>query len=277
MYLLVDAKNLLFRAVYACVAERAYREATTHSVVVFLKQIIQAINATKATSVLIFWDAPRKEVWRRSILETYKDRSTSEYVMNATEELENAMAMLKELLQYMNCRQFERPKMEADDLIYAAVQVAHPQDTVVVSTDSDMLQIPYMFNSCKVYNPKLKEFLPMPQLNPVLMKSIIGDTSDSIPGYRGIGPKRGADIVSEPGGINSFLQKQDPKIFYRNLSLIDLSLCPSLLSNKVYMIKNLHSSIQFNNSAIINVVQKYNVAQLLKDHLQVVKPFEKMQ
>ena len=98
--------------------------------------------------------------------------------------------MSKQFFKCMNVRQYGRKKMEADDMIYAAAVVMHPQEIVIVSTDSDLVQIPFAFNNCKVYNPSKDIEADVPDVNPAVQKALMGDKSDTVDGYRGIGPKK---------------------------------------------------------------------------------------
>ena len=144
--LLIDARNVLYRAVYAGKHDTRH-EVKYHNFVILLRQIVSWIRRYNPDSVHVFWDAPRKSVWRRKALKTYKDRSKNQYLDDIGEDLAITTKIAGEFFKVMNVRQYSKKEMEADDLIYAAASVMHPSPTVVVSTDSDMVQIPFTFSS----------------------------------------------------------------------------------------------------------------------------------
>lgn len=272
--LLIDAKNAVYRAVAATRADRS--DNKYHNFVILLRQFNSWINKYQPESVHVFWDAPRKEVWRRKILPDYKDRSGKGYMEDISEELEITSNVAKHFLSFMNVRQYARKTMEADDLIYSAVSIMHPQPTVIVSSDSDMVQIPFTFNSCRVYNPFKRIELELTEVNPVIQKSLIGDTSDNIPGYYGIGPKKSSELVRDPCKLQEFFQISGSEIYYRNLLLIDLSLNPKLLHNKIYIQKKLADPIQFCGKTINESITKYKVHGLLQEYADLVMPYKKL-
>ncbi len=269
--LLIDAKNALYRAVFA--GKASTHAQKYHDFVIFLRQIAGWVNRYRPESVHVFWDAPRTTVWRRKALPTYKDRPNNGYVDDISEELAICTTVAKQFFANMNIRQFERKAMEADDLIYAAVTVLHPRSTVIVSSDSDMLQVPYMVSSCAVYDPTKQEQVAMPSVHPAIQKAITGDKSDAIDGYHGIGPKKSEAMLRNPVELFEFLRIAGPQKYYRNLLLIDLSLNPRLMSNKVYVQRKLSTKVAFNDKEINALVLKHRVNGLLAEFQNLIPPF----
>jgi 5'-3' exonuclease len=280
--LLVDSKNAMYRAIYAIKAqqERAKRGGKTirpsHSVVVLLRQITGWMREFKPTSVHLFFDAPRDSVWRRSVLDTYKDRSKSQYVENISEDLKECITISRELFKYLNVRMYYKDKMEADDLIFAAAAIRHPRKSIVISTDSDMLQIPFMFNSCQVYNPSDAKMVDVPKINPAISKALIGDTSDNIAGYYGIGPKKGEVLLEDHKKLHDFFSFKGREIFKRNLLLTDLMLNPKLLANKMYVLREATNDVNFDKKNVIEIANKYNIHAILTEFADLIYPFEKI-
>lgn len=231
------------------------------------------MNKYRPSSVHVFWDAPRSKVWRRMVLESYKDRSTSNYVEDISEDLAKTTKIANAFFKVMNVRQYSRKQMEADDLIYAATAVVHPRPSIIVSTDSDMTQIPFTFSSSIVYDPKKQEEKEIPPFNPVFLKSLVGDKSDHIDGYYGIGPVKGTALVTNPPALENFLSENGRRTFKRNVLLIDLSVCPRLLANKLYIQKVMSSPVEFNKDAIYQLVNKYKVVGFHGEFVNLTTPF----
>lgn len=275
--LLVDAKNALYRSIYAVRANATRRpDIKKHYFTAVLEQMRGWLNNMRPSSVHIFWDAPRETVWRRTVLPTYKDREKSTYVVDISEDLAATSVVAKAFFEKMGVRQYERKTMEADDLIYTAVSVMHPAKTVIVSSDSDMLQMPYRFNSCSVFNPENHCISPVPTTHPVYLKSIKGDVGDNIKGYYGIGPVKGTAMVENKQEMYEYFKIKGKEIFKRNLVLIDLSLCPFLPSNTLYVHKKLAEPVQFVRDELSQMIITHKVHGLLQDFTDLVLPFKNL-
>lgn len=271
--MLVDARNVLYRAIYAVKTDR--RAGKYHYYTAMLRQMVTWMNMYRPSAVHVFWDAPRATVWRRSALPTYKDRPKTN-TEDISEDLNHTTEIAQEFFSYMNVRQYSKKTMEADDLIYAATSVLHPNPTLIISSDSDMIQIPYSYNSCKIYNPGKKEETEIPTINPVWQKALTGDNTDCINGYYGIGPKKSAELMRNRVGLQDFLKIKGAEIFNRNLLLIDLSLCPRMLANRLYVHKKLAEPTMFDNKEINKLIMKYKVNGLMQEFNDLFMPFKRL-
>ena len=114
------------------------------------------------------------------------------------------------------------PHYECDDVLAALARVTHADDDViVVSSDTDFYQLLSGDKSIELYNPVKKEFVDLPEFDYVSWKALRGDSSDNIPGIRGIGDKRARDLVDNPEALKSFLeQKNHLEVFQRNVDMI---------------------------------------------------------
>lgn len=274
-HLLVDIRNVIYRAIYAVKADRRF-DVKYHYFTILLRQLNRQINTYRPKSVHIFWDAPRDSVWRRKCLETYKDRSTSQYVEDISEDLKMTTEVAQAFFSVMGVRQYSCKCMEADDLIYAATSILHPDPSIIMSSDSDMIQIPFTYNSSTQYDPGKKEEIKVPTINPVWQKALIGDKSDCIDGYHGIGPKKSAILLGNRADLQDFLKIKGAKLFYRNLLLIDLSLCPRLLKNKLYVQRRLAEPVVFCSKTINDFIMQYKVNGLLQEYNDLIPPFQKL-
>lgn len=264
----------MYRAIFAMQSDKRH-QVKYHYFVALLRQISNWVNQYRPESVHVFWDAPRTTVWRRKILATYKERDKGN-VRDITQELAITTAVAKAFFAHMNVRQYDKKTMEADDLIFAAVTMLHPKPCVIVSTDSDMVQIPFVYPSCQVYNPVKKIEVEIPSLSPAMQKAIVGDTSDNIKGYHGIGPKKSQLLLEDPVKLQEFLNVNDRLIFYRNLLLIDLSLNPKLLANKMYVQKKMCEPVSFCGDTLKGLVTKHKVNGLLTEYVDLVPRFKKL-
>jgi DNA polymerase-1 len=271
--MLIDARNALYRAIYAVKADKRY-DIKYHYMTALLRQFNNWMNIYRPTSVNVFWDAPRNTVWRKSILNTYKDRTNSSYVDDISEDLRSTTIVAKELFSVLGVRQFERECMEADDMIYAAASILHPTNSIIISSDSDMAQIPFTFSSVKLYDPGKKQEVTVSQTNPVWQKALTGDKSDNIDGYRGIGPKKSKVLLESHKDLKEYLDENGATVFHRNLLLVDLSLCPKLILNKIYCHKRLARQVSFDEQSINHLIMKHKINGLLQEYHNLIIPFK---
>lgn len=259
--LFIDGRNALYRAIYAVKRDRR-PGSKSHGFTVFLRQLANWVNDFRPQSVHVFWDAPKATVWRRKILPTYKERDPNSYTEDIGADLEKVQQVTQAVLPFLAVRQYSRKYMEADDLLYAGAVVRHPAETVIVSTDSDMLQIPFMLNSVTVYDPQNRVNAEVPPCHPAVQKALVGDTSDKVPGYNGIGPKRSAILLEDHNKLQEFLDTAGRAMFSRNLILIDLSLCPRLLDNQLYVRRMMAKPVVYDKTRVKDLINEYKISGL---------------
>lgn len=275
MILMIDAKNCLYRAIFA-------KQRTTtkdHTAVLMLRFITGWIRKFSPSSVYVFWDVPKSTVWRMKYHGGYKDREGGNdrlYSEHMKKELASIEAVLHEVFDAIGVFQFKKKEMEADDLIYAACKVHYPSKITIVSSDSDLLQIKYHMPNVDIYDANKNLMVDTPTQNPVYKKALIGDTSDVINGYKGIGPVKGSVILESVSGLAKFVIDTDMRLFLRNLMLIDLSLCPALLTNQMHVMKKLNEGTIFNKKKLIDLIDQYKLSGLRGELTNLIYPFKPM-
>jgi 5'-3' exonuclease len=244
--------------------------------VIFLRQFSGWLTKFKPKSLHVFWDAPRDTVWRRRIMPTYKNRSSSAYIENLGEILSANTQIARLFFDVMNVRQYDKDNMEADDLIYSAATVLHPHRSMIVSTDSDLTQIPFMLSSSQVYDPHKAIIVDTPSYHPAYMKAISGDKADSIKGYVGIGIKRGSTLMEDEMKLQVFLDERGRERFNLNLLVTDLSLNPKLLANRIYVKKIMGRPVVFDKEKIGDLVKSYKIVGLDSEYADLIPPFQRL-
>jgi DNA polymerase I len=135
-------------------------------------------------------------------------------------DLKIQLDMLQDLMEKMGYPIFKAPGYEADDTISTLAKQATDQgiQVTIVSSDKDFCQLVNenvnMYNLTKAefvgeaevylrYGIKAEQFLDY--------LSIVGDTSDNIPGVKGIGEKGAAELIAQYGSLDGI---------YKNLNFI---------------------------------------------------------
>ena len=253
--LLVDARNLMYRAIFA--NKRAH--SPQHAFTVMLRFMCEWLDKFKPSAVHMFWDSEKAYLWRRRILPTYKQR-VKEYEVDIRQDLVATQAAARALLPSMGVRQFYKRGMEADDLIFAACKTLSPQPVIIVSSDADYQQAVFNMPHVRWYNPMEKTLYDKPEFDPAIQKALAGDRSDNVEGYYNIGPVKGAKMAASLDERWQFLREAGVSIYIRNLLLIDLSLCPDLLKNLLYVQCELLKPVLFDKHILFRQAKEYKVS-----------------
>ena len=113
--------------------------------------------------------------------------------------------------------------LECDDLIGNLAQYhdSMGDECVVISGDSDFIQLLDTNPAVKIYHPIKKTYIEKPDYNYLDWKALCGDKTDNIPGIKGVGAKTAEKLVRDRVLMNTFLSDGEKKeIFERNKLLI---------------------------------------------------------
>lgn len=270
--LFIDGKNTAYRALFASINNPDFHK--THPFVTWLRLTNICIERFRPSSIHVFWDCPKGMVWRKKIISEYKENRNGNSNDEILEGLRKVEAVASSILPLMNMRVYRKDTQEADDLIYSACRVIAPQKAVIISSDSDMIQIPWLMSHVKVYDPRKNEFMAVPDTNPVYVKCLMGDSTDNVSGYRGIGDVKSRQIAKGYRVMTEFLDVRGEQEFKRNLALIDLSLNPSRMSNELYVIRTMGVDTQFDRAAITTKIQELKIMGLNGEFQRLVVPLK---
>lgn len=268
MHLLIDGKNLLYRGIYASLNTK-----NIDHFVAICRMMYSYLHKFNCNNVHVFWDDHKENLWRREILPTYKDAACRDKTQEVGDKLVRYQGICEEVWTNMNVKQYKRPRMEADDLIFAFCHLIH-DDIIIVSNDGDMTQISYLYNHVKIYHPLKKIISDRPEHDPILMKCLDGDTSDNIKGYYGIGPKKAAVCSTNIKTLWDLLLEKGKETYETNRKLIDLSLCPYLNDNMIYIMENYNQTTKFDKKLIIELLySKHKIKGIMAEFKSLISPF----
>jgi DNA polymerase-1 len=149
---------------------------------------------------------------------------------------------------------------EADDIIASlAEEYGESSEIFILTTDKDLMQL--VKNNVKILNPFTKEIFDRDGVKKKLgvfpedvdlFLALCGDSSDNIPGIKGIGPKTAINILSktkDPAEMQKLFPKFDFSLFEHMLSLTRLF--KNYKSEKVLPFKQ-NSSVFNENLRLLN-------------------------
>lgn len=119
------------------------------------------------------------------------------------------------------------PTSEADDTIANLVSRMSPvSDPVIVSSDTDFIQLLQKHVYVKLYNPVTKQHVSAPSdYDYLIWKSLRGDKTDNIPGVPGIGDKTAEKYAKNLDELHILLNENSSaaSVFQRNHGLIEFT------------------------------------------------------
>ena len=203
---IVDGYSILFRTYYSVGEMSTSQNVPVGGVFGFARAILTLIRRYKPANLIIALDSGKK-TFRSQIYEEYKANRIS-----VPESLVPQFKILDEFLQASQIAHLRCDGFEADDII-ASLTKNHNQPISVVSSDKDLMQLVNATTNCldffqgKFFNTE--DVIAKFGINPLQIVdylALIGDTSDNIPGVRGIGPKGAVKLLQEFQTVEGILE-----------------------------------------------------------------------
>ena len=150
---------------------------------------------------------------------TFRNRLYPEYKAHrppAPDDLIPQFPLVRAATEAMNLPAIELADYEADDIIATYARKAQKQGftVTIVSSDKDLMQLISdgikMFDAMKNKEIGEAEVFAKFGVTPdkvLEVLSLIGDSSDNIPGVAGIGPKTAAELINEYGDLENLLAR----------------------------------------------------------------------
>ena len=216
--MLIDGHSILNRAFYAIPPLTAPDGTPTGAIYGFLNILFKFIDEEKPNKLIVAFDRS-EPTFRHEKYKEYKGtRKSMDY------DLRVQVPLVKDVLKSMNITIAEKPGYEADDIIgtLSKRMSANGEKVVIVSGDKDLLQL--LDDNITMKNPKTRagkttvdtytpaELYEEYGVTPeefVDLKALMGDTSDNIPGAKGIGPKTAMPLIAEYHTVENLLDHID--------------------------------------------------------------------
>lgn len=214
MLTLIDGNSILFRAYYGVHSRLTRSDGTpTGAVYAFLNMMLPVFAAAKPNDTFVcVFDASRQ---------TFRQEIYPEYKANRDEtpaDLISQSIMVQKALGEMGVPVLCIPGVEADDVIATlATQSCQIADkTRIMTGDKDLMQLVsdciYLYDGMKqktIGRPEVIEKFSVAPEQVIDVQSLMGDSSDNVPGVRGIGPKKAAELINEFGTLDNLYANLD--------------------------------------------------------------------
>ena len=232
--MLIDGNSLTYRAYYgSAYSPRGIMKTSygfpVNAVLTLNRMLIKTFEQYKPTHILIAFDKGSKTV-RHDKLDSYKGGR-----QKTPPELIQQFPVVKEMINKMGIKWYELDQIEADDIIGTlAKKYGVDNEVIVVSSDKDLYQLVSDNVVISVpqngVNPNKLISLPMfyesfgyAPIQVKDFKGLVGDSSDNLPGVKGLGPKTAVKLLEEYGTLEDI---------YKNIGNINGSIHDKLVSSK---------------------------------------------
>ncbi len=208
----IDGSSFLYRAYYAMKPLHTLQGEPVQAVYGFIRMIKKLMNTFNPAYMTVVWDAPGKTT-RHEMFADYK--ATRQAPPSDLFEQKNRIRDFAELI---DLHELEVPGIEADDLMFSLAQEVKKKgfDVVVITSDKDMGQMidehTLIYDSFKdmLYDAhSFKEKMGVPVEKLPFYFALLGDSSDNIPGVRGIGQKGAAELVNQFDSLEQLYEQLD--------------------------------------------------------------------
>ena len=231
-FVIIDGKSVFYRGYYAMPNLKTKDGIPTGGVYGFAVMALEVIRKLKPDYVAVAWDKPKTNIRKR--LEIYPHYKAGRKSPPA--DFYEQIPILHNLLDAFGWPLYELDDYEADDIMGTLAKQAKDIniETMLVTSDMDMLQLinshthTYLLKTglskIELYHPE--SFEAKYGLDPsqfLDLKSLMGDSSDNIPGVPGIGPKTAIELLKTYKTLDEV---------YDNLDLIKNNIADKLKNGK---------------------------------------------
>ena len=208
----LDGNSIVNRAFYGVSQNLTTRSGQpTNAVLGFLNILNKQLEDSRPDALCVTFDR-KAPTFRHLAYEGYKAQRKG-----MPEELASQMPILKDVLSAMNIPMYELDGWEADDLLgtIAAKDTAAGWDTEIVTGDKDSLQLIGDRTTVRLVSTRMgqtttKEMTPetfraaygFDPIHIIDLKALMGDSSDNIPGVKGIGEKTAMALLAQYPAID---------------------------------------------------------------------------
>lgn len=239
-FVVVDGNSLINRAFYGLPMLKSLSGEPCNAVYGFVNILLNLVLKEKPKYLVCVFDAG-KHTFRHNMYAEYKGKRD-----HMPEDLASQLPVLKKLLSAMNIKTIEIPEIEADDIV-GSISRRFDAEFILLSGDKDLLQLINKNTSVWLTQKgvsqvnKMDEEALMAQfeLKPyqiIELKSIMGDSSDNIPGVPGIGQKGAMDLLKQFESLDNIYANLD-KVPPRYLSKLEAGKDMAYLSHQLATIK----------------------------------------
>ena len=209
---LIDGSAYIYRAFFALPALNNSKGLQTNAVYGFMTTLLKIIREHKPDGLAVAFDE-KGPTLRHAEFKEYKAQRPP-----MPDGMKAQIPYIHRVVEALNIPAVKQAGYEADDLIGTLARQAEQAgyDVVIVTGDKDMLQL--LTPHIRIYDPVKDKWSGDAEcvakfgVEPgrvVEVMGLMGDTSDNIPGVKGIGEKTAMKLIAQFGTIEELLRRLD--------------------------------------------------------------------
>ncbi len=216
--ILVDGMSLVFRAYHALLRTgmKTSDGEPTFAVFAFVNILTSLLEKYDPEAIAVVFDT-KEPTFRHEMYAEYKAHRDA-----FPEDLVPQLGRIKEAIQLMGLEQVELPGWEADDIIgtIARREAASGREVLCLTSDKDYFQL--VDEHVKILRPgkdvaqydvfdaeRVKEKFGVKPDHVIDVLALIGDSSDNVPGVKGVGEKTAIPLIEKYGTVENLYDHLD--------------------------------------------------------------------
>jgi DNA polymerase-1 len=235
----IDGSSFLYRAYYGLRPIHTSDGVPVQAVYSFCRMIKKLIQQFKPRNLVIAWDSKGKTE-RHELFSSYKATR-----QDPPSDLFEQKQKIVEFADLIGIKQIARSGIEADDIMGSITQDFRDTNTVVlITSDKDMGQLVdgnvILFDSFKDQffdAAALEHKLGFPVAKLPFFYALIGDTSDNIPGVKGIGKVGATELVNQFASLQDLYSNLDQVKKPRTRVALEENKDNAFLSEKLFLLR----------------------------------------
>ena len=274
-FFIIDGNSLINRAFYALPLLSNEKGEFSNAVYGFCNILTKLITENSPSYIAVAFDLKEK-TFRHKMYDGYKAQRKG-----MPTELASQMPILKKMLSLMNIKTLELAGFEADDIIGTLSKSCNIK-TCIITGDKDSLQLIDENTEVWLTRKGISEIekFDLNHLNEVYgikpkqiidLKALMGDSSDNIPGVKGVGEKTALNLIKEYENVENIYENinnikgklQEKLILDKDLCFLSKTLATINVNTPInFNLKEAEFSFPFNNE-VAEFFNEYNFKTLL--------------
>lgn len=214
-FVIIDAMAIAYKAYFAFISRplSTSKGEPTSAVYGFMTQLLRILETNRPDYIAVAFDSKEK-TFRHERYELYKSTRSA-----MPEDMIPQMQRIKDIIEALNIPIYILPGYEADDIIGTAVKIAEKMNIVsfAITPDKDYNQL--VTENVKIIKPgkttdeivmideqKIRDEFGFEPVQMIDYLALVGDSSDNIPGVKGIGPKGAIPLIQEFGSVEGIYE-----------------------------------------------------------------------
>lgn len=213
-FLVIDGNSILNRAFYGIRVLTNSRGVATNAVIGFMNTLLMLEKDVQPDMIAVAFDL-KAPTFRHKMYDGYKANRKG-----MPEDLAQQLPYMKKIIKAMGIAIIEQEGYEADDIIGTiSAACADKKIPCTVSTgDRDSFQLVNDYVTVRLAKTKgdiyytpgvIEDEYGVTPKQMIEVKALMGDTSDNIPGVRGIGEKTALSLIKEFASVDGLYENID--------------------------------------------------------------------